>query len=224
MLLHIWHVRHCHPAKKRCVYSRNSSQSSVKVLGLHWHPVKDTLSYNVNLSKSYYNRISSWMKLYYTWNMHLKKKSIFLSFDEIKRSRIRWVQHSQDGSQKDFRILIVSKALGNQFKLVKLSLITEKDNLIKVEGQLSILRLNFHPAVSSVFVIVQRRYCDFRARNLICKITYNFLAYFWQRKIRMQQRNSKTIKKNKVTTTPQWPFKHAIEFYQHLLRQEQLNL
>ncbi|XP_044573406.1 uncharacterized protein LOC123257652 [Drosophila ananassae] len=29
----------------------DSSQSSVKVLGLHWHPREDTLSYNVNLSK-----------------------------------------------------------------------------------------------------------------------------------------------------------------------------
>ncbi|XP_044574061.1 uncharacterized protein LOC123258254 [Drosophila ananassae] len=29
----------------------DSSQSPVKVLGLHWHPGEDTLSYNVNLSK-----------------------------------------------------------------------------------------------------------------------------------------------------------------------------
>ncbi|XP_044573273.1 uncharacterized protein LOC123257597 [Drosophila ananassae] len=29
----------------------DSSQSPVKVLGLHWHPEEDTLSYNVNLSK-----------------------------------------------------------------------------------------------------------------------------------------------------------------------------
>ncbi|XP_044573414.1 uncharacterized protein LOC123257658 [Drosophila ananassae] len=99
------------------------------------------------------NRNSSWLKLIHTLAYVLrfihrmkhpssKQTSNSLTFDEIKAARIRWLHHAQNGFQQEIQLLRANKALGNQSPLVQLSPIIDKDNLLKVGGQIQPLQLS----------------------------------------------------------------------------------
>ncbi|XP_033250921.1 uncharacterized protein LOC117189948 [Drosophila miranda] len=143
------------------------------------------------------------------------RSSQSLTFHEIRTARILCLRYAQTCFQDDYQLLLAKKPLRSRSQLVKLSPIIDKDNLLRVGGRLHhsqlpeeakhpvllpkthcitklILehehRVNLHPGVSALFVIVRRRFWIFGARNLVRKITHECLACFRQRQHTSQQR------------------------------------
>ncbi|XP_033251766.1 uncharacterized protein LOC117190846 [Drosophila miranda] len=142
------------------------------------------------------------------------RSSQSLTFHEIRTARILCLRYAQTCFQDDYQLLLAKKPLRSRSQLLKLSPIIDKDNLLRVGGRLHhsqlpeeakhpvllpkthcitklILehehRVNLHPGVSALFVIVRQRFWIFGARNLVRKITHECLACFRQRQHTSQQ-------------------------------------
>ncbi|XP_046868338.1 uncharacterized protein LOC124460789 [Drosophila willistoni] len=136
------------------------------------------------------------------------KGSNCLTFEEITAARIICFLD-------DYQLLLANKPLRSRSQLAKLSPMIDKDGLLRVGGRLHhsqlsteakhpvllpkshritklILeyehRVNLHPGVSSLFVMVRQTFWIFGARNLIRKVTHDCLACFRQRHHTSQQR------------------------------------
>lgn len=141
-------------------------------------------------------------------NSSREKGSNTLTFDEINAAQTLCLRHAQVCFQDDYQLLLANKPLGSRSQLVKLAPMIDKDNLLRVGGRLhhsqlptdakhpvllpkahritKLLlehehRVNLHPGVSSLYVIVRQRFWIFGARNLIRKITHDCLPCFRQR-------------------------------------------
>ncbi|XP_065724482.2 uncharacterized protein [Drosophila suzukii] len=137
-----------------------------------------------------------------------------LTFEEIKAARIICIKHAQHCFHEDYQLLLAKKPLRNRSQLVKLTPMIDENDLLRVgerlhQSQLSreakhpvllpkthrisklILkhehRVNLHPGVSSLFVIVRQRFWLLGARNLIRRITHDCLCCFRQRHHTAQQ-------------------------------------
>ncbi|XP_070074700.1 uncharacterized protein [Drosophila takahashii] len=168
-----------------------------------------------------------------TRNPSREKVSGALSFDEIKAARILCIKHAQGCFKDDYQLLLGKKPLKNRSQLVKLAPIIDENDLLRVgerlhHSQLSrdakhpvllpkthrisklILehehRVNHHPGVSSLFVIVRQKFWIFGARNLIRKITHDCLACFRQRSHTSQQQMANLPS---VRITQALPFIHT---------------
>ncbi|XP_043947289.2 uncharacterized protein LOC122817906 [Drosophila biarmipes] len=149
-----------------------------------------------------------------TRNPSCNKASTALTFDEATAARIICIKHAQRCFQQDYQLLLAKKPLKNRSQLVKLAPMIDENDLLRVGGRLQqsqltreakhpvllpkthrisklILeyehRVNLHPGVSSLFVIVRQKFWIIGARNLIRKITYDCLSCFRQRYHTSQQ-------------------------------------
>ncbi|XP_044250699.1 uncharacterized protein [Drosophila takahashii] len=168
-----------------------------------------------------------------TRNSSREKVSRALSFHEIKAARILCIKHAQGCFQDDYQLLLGKKPLKNRSQLVKLAPMIDENDLLRVGGRLHhsqlsrdakhpvllpkthrisklILehehRVNLHPGVSSLFVIVRQKFWIFGARNLIRKITHDCLACFRQRSHTSQQQMANLPS---VRITQALPFIHT---------------
>ncbi|XP_070854715.1 uncharacterized protein [Drosophila suzukii] len=159
-------------------------------------------------------RVSSWFKLVHivayvkrfiqrTQNPSCDRASRALTFEEIKAARIICLKHAQHCFHEDYQLLLAKKPLRNRSQLVKLAPMIDENDLLRVGGRLHqsqlsreakhpVLlehehRVNLHPGVSSLFVIVRQRYWILGARNLIPRITHDCLSCFRQRHHTAQQ-------------------------------------
>jgi len=106
------------------------------------------------------------------------------------------------------RWLLAKKPLRSRSQFVKLTPMIDENDLLSVGDDVTnrncherlpkthriskqILehehRVNLHPGVSSLFVIVRQRFWIIGARNLLCRITHDFLSCFRQRNHTAQQ-------------------------------------
>ncbi|XP_044312576.1 uncharacterized protein LOC123037144 [Drosophila rhopaloa] len=142
-------------------------------------------------------RVSSWIKLVHivgyvkrfiqrTRNLTPKRVSSALTFDEIREARILCIKQAQGCFKDDYQLLLGKKPLRNRSQLIKLAPIIDENDLLKLILEHE-HRVNLHPGVSSLFVIVRQKFWIFGARNLIRKITHDCLACFRQRYHTSQQ-------------------------------------
>ncbi|XP_070851538.1 uncharacterized protein [Drosophila suzukii] len=149
-----------------------------------------------------------------TQNPSSDRASRALTFEEIKAARIICIKHAQRCFHEDYLLLLAKKPLRNRSQLVKLAPMIDENDLLRVGGRLHqsqlsreakhpvllpkthrisklILehehRVNLHPGVSSLFVIVRQRFWILGARNLIRRITHDCLCCFRQRHHTAQQ-------------------------------------
>ncbi|XP_070854707.1 uncharacterized protein [Drosophila suzukii] len=150
-----------------------------------------------------------------TQNPSCDRASRGLTFEEIKAARIICIKHAQRCFDEDYQLLLAKKPLRNRSQLVKLAPIIDENDLLRVGGRLHqsqlsreakhpvllpktqrisklILehehRVNLHPGVSSLFVIVRQRFWIIGARNLIRRITHDCLSCFRLRCVKLHLR------------------------------------
>ncbi|XP_070855517.1 uncharacterized protein [Drosophila suzukii] len=129
-------------------------------------------------------------------NPSCDRASKALTFEEIKAARIICIKHAQRCFHEDYQLLLAKKPLRNRSQLVKLAPMIDENDLLRVGGRLHqsqltrgakhpvllpkthrisklILehehRVNLHPGVSSLFVIVRQRFWILGARPILLK-------------------------------------------------------